>query len=962
MFCKLNLIRKKKVASGLLAALTFCVPVLSMYPDGGSGVEKQAVRWSRGDSINEYLSQKGPAVYPQTEIRIDAVSYSGSDSADIKVLDSYRGRDNVLMWTGERGSVSWRFDVDKSGFYHIALDYIALPYKGMDIEFSVLVDGSCPYNDFMSVRFSRIWKDSYEIRRDENGNDLVPNQSEVFEWISADFLDTQGFYNKSLPVYLESGSHEITLVLKREALVLDAVRIYNEPELPSYESLAARYNIEENVKKQVVKVQGEKSSRKSASTLIPTSDRTDAATEPASPSKIRLNTIGGNWTWKLPGQWIEWTVDVPESGVYNLFIKGRQNSQRGMAATRKIYIDGKIPCREYENVEFPYSLRWNQITPTDVGGKRCPVYLEKGSHVIRMEATLGRLTPILTAVDDLTYELNTLRRRFIMIMGSEPDLYRDYQLDKEIPGLTDKLKDLSHRFRLAADDFERITGQSGSEAATLRIMVDQLASFAKDPHYIPAKQSSFRDNIANLASWILYRKELPVEVDYITLSTPDVRPQKASAGFFRQRWMGIRSFFCSFFEDYDSIGKKEADAVDVWIQSGRDQASILRELIINDFTPNTGIKVNLSLVQGSIIEATMAGRGPEIAINVSRGQPVNLASRNALYDLSTFSDFDSVRGWFTPSAFVPYEFQNGVYAVPMTQDFHMMFYRTDIFEELGLEPPQTWEDLYRIIPILQRNNMQVGLPYQGVDAIDLIDAGMGSRNLFPTLLSQNGGSFYKNGNHETGLSDPEAYKAFKQWVDFYASYGFSLKFDFNTRFRSGEMPLGITSYGMYNMLSVAAPEIRNEWKMTVIPGTRKPDGTIDRSEAASGSAVIMFKKIKNPEAGWEFMKWWMSPDVQLQYATRLETILGTAARLNTANLETFSRMPWSVSEQEILREQWKEVQEIQEVPGGYYTIRMLDTAFTEVYYNNENPRATLNKYCDMINEEIERKRKELGID
>ena len=53
-----------------------------------------------------------------------------------------------------------------------------------------------------------------------------------------------------------------------------------------------------------------------------------------------------------------------------------------------------------------------------------------------------------------------------------------------------------------------------------------------------------------------------------------------------------------------------------------------------------------------------------------------------------------------------------------------MFYRTDIFEELGIEPPETWEDLYRIIPVLQRNNMEIGLPYQQMDGQNLIDAGM----------------------------------------------------------------------------------------------------------------------------------------------------------------------------------------------------------------------------------------------
>ena len=930
---------------------------------GAQGVEKKVIRWSRGSSINEYLAKYKDATYPDKTILIDALSYiSASPDAHIEKLAEYKGKQNVLSWTDESGTVTWPFSIEESGFYYMALDYIPLPLKGMNIEFEVRIDGKLPNDDFQSVRFARMWKDSGAIRQDKNGNELVSDEEEVPTWSERDFIDTEGFFNKRLPFYVEKGNHTLSLVLKREALCIKSIKMYNPKSIPAYAEISGAYAKYAAPKNVLVKVQAEHASLKSDSVLIPTSDRIDAATEPSSPSKIRLNTIGGNWTWKLPGQWIEWQIDAPEDGLYKIFIKGRQNFQRGMAAVRKVSIDGVVPSKEFENLEFSYSLKWNQVTPVDKEtGKPCLVYLKKGTHTVRLESVLGRLTPILTAVDDLTYECNTLRRHFIMIMGNEPDLYRDYQLEKEIPGLTEELHELAARFEEQADSFEEITGQKGSEAQTLRIVVDQLNRFAEKPEYIPNQQGSFRDNIANLATWILYRKETPLELDYLGIASPDVKLPRANANWLQKSWMNIRSFFASFVEDYNSVGGKEKNAITVWISSGRDQAQILRNLITNDFTPKTGIKVNLSLVQGTIIEATMAGRGPDIAINTSRGQPVNLACRNALFDLSTFSDFEEVTKRFRDNAMVPYEYRGGTYALPQTQDYHMMFYRTDIFDELGIEPPQTWDDLYRIIPVLQRNNMQVGLPYQSTDGIDLIDAGMGARNLFPTLLAQHGGNFYKNGDKETGLMEPDAYAAFKQWTDFYSAYGFTLKYDFTTRFRSGEMPLGIASYGMYNMFTAAAPEIRNMWAMAPIPGTRMSDGTINRTESASGSAVIMFKKIADPAAGWEFLKWWTSGDIQLKYASQLETLMGTAARLNTANVETFSKMAWSKTEQALLNSQWEHVKEVPEVPGGYYTIRMLDIAFTKVYYNNMNARATLNKYCEMINEEILRKRKELGI-
>jgi len=947
----------------LLFCLLSLLPIFLINADE-TGVEKAVIRWTRGSSINEYLKEHEKKGYPSASITIDALSYSSSNNAVIKHVDELQGKNNVLSWEDEEGEVVWPFYAPESGLYFVELEYLPLVNKGMSIELELRLDGGVPHDDFVSVRFSRTWKDAGAVRRDSNGNDLYPEQEEVPQWTVRDFIDTQGFYNKRIPLYVEKGNHSLSLVLKREALALKTIRLYNPSPLPSYKNLAAVYNNNSYTapSKKIIKVQAEQTFQKSDSTLIPTYDRTDAATEPSHPSKIRLNTLGGNWTWKLPGQWAEWKVAVPEDGLYTFFVKARQHNQRGMAAVAKISIDGQILCLEHEALEIPYKLDWQVLTPLTDEGEETPVYLTKGEHIVRIETSLGRLTPILTAVDDLTYEVNTLRRRFIMIMGSEPDKYRDYQLEKEIPGLIEKLEELSARFTEQADIFERITGQKGSEAATLRILAHQLSSFADKPQYISHKQNNFRDNIANLATWILQRKEIPLELDYIGFVSAGSSLPEPSAGFLTQQWFNIRSFFASFFEDYNSIGGKEKNAVNVWIQSGRDQAQILRDLITNDFTPKTGITINLSLVQGSLIEATLAGRGPEVAINIARSQPVDLASRGALYDLSEFERFDSIRSNFFPTAFDPYTYRSGIYAVPFTQDFHMMFYRKDIFRELGIEPPKTWKEMYAVIPVLQRNNMQIGLPYQQVDSMDLIQAGMGARNLFPTLLLQNGGSFYIENDTKTGLTQPEAYTAFKQWTDFYANYGFINKFDFYTRFRSGEMPLGIASYGMYNMFTAAAPEIRNEWAMIPIPGMEQSDGSINRSEGAGGGASIMFNKIKNPDAGWAFLEWWSSPEVQLKFATQLETLLGTAARLNTANIKTFEKMPWSKSEAETLLDQWKDVKEIPEVPGGYYTVRMVDTAFSKVFYNNMNARATLYKYCQLIDEEIARKRKELGLD
>ncbi|MEG2088289.1 MAG: extracellular solute-binding protein, partial [Angelakisella sp.] len=132
---------------------------------------------------------------------------------------------------------------------------------------------------------------------------------------------------------------------------------------------------------------------------------------------------------------------------------------------------------------------------------------------------------------------------------------------------------------------------------------------------------------------------------------------------------------------------------------------------------------------------------PDISIGVARGQPVNLACRNALEDLAHFDTFDQVVSRFIPGATVPYQYNGKTYALPNKQSYFMMYYRMDIFEELGLSIPNTWEDVYQLIPVLQRKNMEIGFPYTVLTSAGSIDLGMGSKDMFPCFLMQSGGQF-----------------------------------------------------------------------------------------------------------------------------------------------------------------------------------------------------------------------------
>ena len=328
--------------------------------------------------------------------------------------------------------------------------------------------------------------------------------------------------------------------------------------------------------------------------------------------------------------------------------------------------------------------------------------------------------------------------------------------------------------------------------------------------------------------------------------------------------------------------------------------------------------------------------------------------RGGLYDLSTFDDYDEVTERFMPDSDLPYEYKGGNYGIPTTQSFYMLFYRTDIFEQLGLAVPQTWDEFLNTANLLLRKNMQVGLPYVQISNMTQVNAGVGSLNIFPTLLMQKGLSLYNADGTASTLTDPETVETFVEWTSYYTKYGFPKTYDFYNRFRVGLMPMAVVSYTMYASLTAAAPEISRFWRMAPIPGVRDENGSINRSVSGSGTAAIILKDSENPELAWEFIKWWTEADTQYAYAGEVENILGTAARHDTANVEALKKLSWDRENLSALLEQWKNVKEIPEVPGGYYLSRVIDQAFWNTTNGSDAYEMTA-KWGKIANDEIKRK-------
>lgn len=63
----------------------------------------------------------------------------------------------------------------------------------------------------------------------------------------------------------------------------------------------------------------------------------------------------------------------------------------------------------------------------------------------------------------------------------------------------------------------------------------------------------------------------------------------------------------------------------------------------------------------SLLRASLAGEGPDVAMQVGNDVPVNFGMRHAAEDLSTYPGYHELIKQFRDSAMVPYQFEDQVF-------------------------------------------------------------------------------------------------------------------------------------------------------------------------------------------------------------------------------------------------------------------------------------------------------------
>ncbi|WP_067843713.1 extracellular solute-binding protein [Amphibacillus sediminis] len=910
------------------------------------------------DSIISEQNNEGPVKYSQyisgTETehyQNDSIIYEDMSQLTSNALTSYEGI-NVIR-ANQDETISFTVMAPETAYYQIGFSYKIDGVNVLPTRAEMQVNGMVPYYEMQNLIFENSWENPETFQIDKYGNEIIPQPIKSEEWQFKYLIDSSYRTSTPLLVKLDQGENEITLNISEGNLLISTIELSSSDLLPVHEHV----DIEGNA---FIEIEAANELLKRNDSAIRANASYNVNLIPYSNDKRVLNHIDPDG-FKTPGHKIYYEVEVEEAGYYYLGINYLQKAKADFPIFMNIEINGEIPYQILKDYPFPYTSNYTHYTLVDDQGDAIPIYLEAGTNQVSYQITIEPIKAAMEQIERLINEIQNLSLELTKLVGPDVDRHRDIDVELYIPGLSelmvnwaDELASIYESMK-AFNHHDEVGAFSGLTIAEqqLRSLADEPDKLARRKNELATGQNSVTAYLGNLLQ-DMNNNGIGIDRFYFYQEKADA-PE--SAGFFTRMWGGVQRFFNSFGEQDYQVNYVNEENLQVWVNRPRQYVEIMQRLIDESFTAETGVKVDLSLMpdQNKLILANAAGEAPDVAMGVNYALPFEIGIRGALQDLSEFNDYEDVIDDFSPGMLVPAMIQDGVYAIPDTMNFWVMFYREDILAEMGLPIPNTIYEVRSYLPELQRRGMNFFYP----------TAGMGGMKIFAgtmPLLYQNGGQLYGDTIHRTLLNENESIEGMRLLTELFTIY--NVPYDvpsFYQQFRDGSIPIGISDYYMYNLILNAAPEIANVWDIALVPGIENASGEIERWSTGGAESNIMFSDSDKKDQAWEFMKWWASTDIQVAFGNILQTTYGPEYMWNTANLTAYEDLPWSHRHKAVILDQADWIAEVPRVPGSYLLERELSNAYNAIVLDGENLRTAIDLASKRINRETEKKLEEFGF-
>lgn len=864
---------------------------------------------------------------------------------------------NVLLFEDDT-IFSFNVTAPEAGAYQIALNQMDIGDSILNHRIAVRINGEFQYEAAESIDLYTDWVFSTdEFPLDRYGNEILPNSIKNASLKQTYLFDTTGLNSNPLLFNLRSGLNTIELIHVRGSFVVSDITIESPVEYLSYEDYLAQHSSHDLKVNETITIGAESFISKSNPSTRLTSERDPSATNYDTRYQ-RLNAIDG-YSFRHGNNTITYNINVSEAGFYHIGFKYRQNYLQQMPVFREISINNEVPFDAMRMVPFHYTNTYENMMLND-GIEPYMFYLEEGDNTLTIRVVLEpyreayhNVTTIMSEITDLSLEIKKLT-------GNTVDRFRTWDLEDYIPDVEDRLD----RWITTLEETETVLRdysfhENPGELTNITVAIDQLNRLKEDIDDIPNNMRLLADGDASTAQLLGATAQVFLEngLDFESITaTGSDRLPPARANIFIRMFEGVRRFVLSFTTSDYAVDDVEEDTIEIWVNYPRQYVEIMQQMIDANFTAETGIPVKLSVMpdENKLILANSADMAPDIALGVNHWLPYEFAIRGASLDLRQFDGYEEVVSNFSKGVMIPYVFEEGVYGLPLTQNFWVTFYRTDILESLDLPVPDTWDEVIEILPEMQRFGLNYFQP---------ISQFRGFKPFVVTIpfIYQYGGELYTEDGMSTTINSEANIEGIEMMTELFTIYNVPKEVpSFYNQFRNGQLPIGIGDLATYLQLTIAAPEIAGKWEIAPHPGVRLESGEVVRYAASGAQSSMIMASTDKPQESWDFLEWWMSTEMQVEFAIRLQTTYGTEFLWNTANLAAFAQLPLPQEHIDVILTQWEYAMEASRIPGAYMVERELSNAWNRIVFEDANPRVTLDDAVKIANREILYRMEEFG--
>ncbi|GAA3738085.1 sugar ABC transporter substrate-binding protein [Leifsonia bigeumensis] len=307
----------------------------------------------------------------------------------------------------------------------------------------------------------------------------------------------------------------------------------------------------------------------------------------------------------------------------------------------------------------------------------------------------------------------------------------------------------------------------------------------------------------------------------------------------------------------DSGDGEQSGPLTVWIMG--DSGTNFEQLVA-PFTTETGTKVEVVAIPWDGIDerlttAVASGSGPDI-VQIGLSKLRTFADAGALLPLdgelaahpglASENFADGVAGSATAVA-------GKIVSVPWVSDTRVLFTRTDILAENGIDsPPATWDELRTDAKTLAaRGSGQYGYYIPQWDSP------------LPVVMTWDFGGNIIDADGNVNFDTPEFAEAVDLYTGLYADGSVPTNSDFDQAqgFISGIAPMLVSGPYLAKAISDAAPELDGKWAVTTVPAASS--GT----SLFAGSNMGVWYNSPRKDAALDLLEFLSKPATQLSWYT-----------------------------------------------------------------------------------------------